>query len=1113
MFSPPTPPRCPGGMFLTGVLTLCSGCGSETWEEHPLHPLEHFERDLGISEAAAERIEQGPLAALSAQLGGLDVYLPDWVSPSAQAFLPPASARRHFADQTLLVHSLGSALHPLEFDPQGTDLLASIPDLIALLMPPRETLRREGELLRFRLAPDGQNASGVADIFLAGFNESNQRCQVRLRCALAFARGNQRWQITALGLESALQASTEFPAFRDVTRRTGFSDGMGTFNKRLLQEGLDDHRTLALGGLTVLDWNRDGFLDVLATRKGQLTTLLQNDGESGFLPVPHPIEAPLLSPAFVLWVDLDGDGLEELVGSEPLDYEGEQAFLSLWTRTGADPRTWRRIERAFSLPNPRGLRRLAIQTVVPFDAEGDGDLDLFVAVYGSGSSRGPHYNTVDAQDGADNHLLINNEGLIFTEESDSRGILGQGYTYVATAFDFDQDGDSDLFEGNDFGPNHLWLNDGSGNFAVSKEPGLSGFSAYTMGSSLADYDNEGVWSLYLSNMSSEQGQRMLELPTSISEEMRQRVGIIAQGNGLHRQGDAGWLDHATAAGCAEAQWSWGSAFFDPDGDGDLDLAVTNGFASHSNPNHPDWQTYYWRQVLDDALRLEEGQLSRNVNLDTKFQGSFNGFERDCLFWNMDGSDPHGERCFVEAGWLLGLDGEHDGRALAPLDFDGDGDTDLALWTLQGLRLYENLSPPQTTLIIEPQVKGSSAGAIGAVVSIESGEHIRRAPFLLVSGFQTQNEASLRFATSNMGKILRARVQWPDGTEEVWDDLPSQGRVRLEKGQSEHTSIPVPRWPRLLDPGQPQPALDAAGRGIDGPHLVGRPGQPTLVLFTRDSIPSALLRQLLTEHPGVALTQVSLNGEPAPEGEAPWPILAMTEELALRFFDQRKPDSLTAFAFDANGDWRRLLTEGTLKQDLAPLLALLAEEAPFPELSVEAGRRALNESRFRAAQVYFQNALDQDPSRTDAWDGMARTHLSFSRLAKAEECYAAAVAADPDYALGHLNLGVARVKGNKISEALMAFEQALEIDPTNIRAHLFLATASASLGDLPRAQLALEAAAEHDPSAEPYLLMTQIALAAKDQSAAQAALEKVKLREPQHPDLQALEQRIRALAPK
>ncbi len=80
MFSSTTPPRSPGGMYVTGVLILCSGCSSQTWEEHPLHPLEHFERDLKISEAAAVGIEQGPLAALSARLGGLDVYLPDWVS-------------------------------------------------------------------------------------------------------------------------------------------------------------------------------------------------------------------------------------------------------------------------------------------------------------------------------------------------------------------------------------------------------------------------------------------------------------------------------------------------------------------------------------------------------------------------------------------------------------------------------------------------------------------------------------------------------------------------------------------------------------------------------------------------------------------------------------------------------------------------------------------------------------------------------------------------------------------------------------------------------------------------------------------------------------------------
>lgn len=1119
MFPSPPRQRSPrisswAGYGLLACLLFATGCGPDGAQEDLLQPMQPFERNLALSEAAAAEAERGPLAAFSARVAGLDVRFEDWVAPGSLAHIPLASARKSFVDGILEVQSFGSPEHPLARPPHDSqlktsELLGSMDALIDLLQPPQKTLRREGELLSFRLAPDGQSARGIADFFIAGEDEAGRRSQVRFRCAIALAKGNHRWQISALALESALHAQTDFPAFRDVTRRTGFGDGMGTLNQRLLQAGLDDHRTLALGGLTVLDWNRDGFPDVLATRKGQLTTLLQNDGEGGFLPVPHPIEAPLQSPAHVLWVDLDGDGQEELLGSEALEYEGEAAFLSLWTRTGAGPNQWRRIPRALELPNPRGLRRLAIQTLVPFDAEGDGDLDVFVAVYGSSTSRGADYNTVDAQDGADNHLLIHSEGLSFSEQSDARGITGMGYTYVATAFDFDQDGDSDLFEGNDFGPNHLWLNDGHGHFSADTQAGLSGFSAYTMGSSLADYDNEGVWSLYLSNMSSEQGQRMLELPVTVSEDMRERVAIIARGNGLHRMGQAGWVDHGPAAGCAEGQWSWGSAFFDPDGDGDLDLAVTNGFASHSNSTLPDWQTYYWRQVLDDAHQLEQGQPSRNVNLDTRFSGSFNGFERDCLFWNMDGADPDGERRFIEAAWLLGLDGNHDGRALAPLDFDGDGDTDLALWTLQGLRLYENLAPAQRTLVIEPRVGGSVSEAIGAVVSVEFADSIRRQPFLLVSGFQTQNEAALRFATSGAGDTVSVGVNWPDGRVDSWENVPAKGRLRLEKGRVDFTHEPVSHWPRALAPNSPEPALDAAGRGPLGPHLVGRPGQPTLVLFTDTSEPAELLGFLRREQPDISLTQVSLNGEPAPEGSVPWPILGMTDELTLRFFDQRKPDSPSAFAFDANGHWVRLLTAKALNMDLAPLLEQLREEAPFPELSVEAGRRALKESRFRAAGVYFQDALNQNPLRTDAWDGLARTHLAFSRLAKAEECYAAAVAADPDYALGHFNLGVARVQGAKIPAAIEAFERAVEINPSDSRAQMALAAAAASQGDLPRARSACEAAAAHDPSAEPYILLAQIYLAAQDQGAAEAALLHARTREPKNPDLDALQRRISA----
>ncbi|MDE0905720.1 MAG: tetratricopeptide repeat protein [Planctomycetota bacterium] len=145
--------------------------------------------------------------------------------------------------------------------------------------------------------------------------------------------------------------------------------------------------------------------------------------------------------------------------------------------------------------------------------------------------------------------------------------------------------------------------------------------------------------------------------------------------------------------------------------------------------------------------------------------------------------------------------------------------------------------------------------------------------------------------------------------------------------------------------------------------------------------------------------------------------------------------------------------------------------------------------------------------------MARTHLAFSRLAKAEKCYAAAVAADPDYALGHYNLGVARVQGAKIPAAIEAFESAVEIDPSHNPALMALAAAAASQGDLPKARSACEAAAGHDPSAAPYILLAQIYLASQDQGAAEAALLKARAREPKNPDLDALQRRISAILPK
>ncbi|MAF65468.1 MAG: hypothetical protein CMJ84_07405 [Planctomycetes bacterium] len=440
---------------------------------------------------------------------------------------------------------------------------------------------------RFFLDLAGEHAHGRASVRLGGTRLDGGRADLRVECEVELVRDEEYgWRIALLHAHEGARAEGGVPPFVEVSGALGFTFNESARNRSMIQEAIDEHRTLALGGLTALDWNRDGFWDLIATRQTQESVLFLNDGHGGFVRGDLPIDAPLECSNFLLWFDLDGDGLEELVGTTPLEYEGDHARLGLWTRRAGH---WTRVEGALEFPNPVGLRHIAIPTLVPFDADGDGLVDLFAGAYGDANSRGDDFNTVLALDGGDNHLFVNHGDLRFSEESSTRGLSGTQYTFVAQPFDFDADGDLDLFEGNDFGPNVLWENDGDGHFRADRASVLSGESAYTMGATLADPDNTGEWSLYISNMFSEAGNRIASLAAGLSDDMRTRMLIIANGNMLYTRGSDGeWTEQARELHCNNGEWAWGTNYCDLDNDGDKDLIVTNGFTSHSQRELPDW---------------------------------------------------------------------------------------------------------------------------------------------------------------------------------------------------------------------------------------------------------------------------------------------------------------------------------------------------------------------------------------------------------------------------------------------------------------------------------------------------------------------------------------------
>ena len=460
-----------------------------------------------------------------------------------------------------------------------------------------------------------------------------------------------------------------------------------------------------------------------------------------------------------------------------------------------------------------------------------------------------------------------------------------------------------------------------------------------------------------------------------------------------------------------------------------------------------------------------------------FRGSFSGYERDRLFYNAGGT-------LVPGGYVFGLDGDHDGRAAAPVDIDGDGDLDLALLALQGLRLFENtsdeLAPAAARRFARVRLAAtrSAPPALGAVVTLEAGGETRRDYVRITEGFQTQVPLDLHFGLGAAGRVERLTVDWPSGSRDVWTNLPVDRLLRVEEGRRDVGVEVLGRWPEGT---RPRPA-GAPSTAIEAPRLEGGAGplaargRPAVVNFWAPWCApcNVELPQLAAlagrygeevDFAGVSVELADLESVRATLAEfrITYPQFLAGAAVMERFFGGDPAAALpSTYVFDGRGRLRRQFRGPITGADLEALLRSLRDEGLFEADLELAARAAARSGDYEQAIAQYRRIAARRPGSAQPLYRIGVAALAMGDFEQARAALEQAVSRAPDNVMAQFHLGVARLRSGQAGQGFASLQASLVLAGRDAAALSRLGRAAAAAGQLWLAVDALSRAVEVDP---------------------------------------------------
>ncbi len=431
------------------------------------------------------------------------------------------------------------------------------------------------------------------------------------------------------------------------------------------------------------------------------------------------------------------------------------------------------------------------------DYDNDGDVDVLVLrgawVYGEA---GRHPNS----------LLQNQGNGQFRDVTFEAGLAEESYpTQTAGWADFDNDGDLDLYVGNEASPeqvypSQLFRNNGDGTFTdVAEAAGVQNLR-YSKGVAWGDY-NEDRWpDLYVSNLG---GKNRL----------------------YHNNGDGSFTDIAEKLGVTGPIDSFPSWFWDFDNDGKLDLFVAGYFqsippdrvaavvASYLGLPHRGELHHLYKgdgkgfQEVGRERNLRRITLTMGCNYGDLDNDGFLDFYLGTGYPFYDGQIPNvmyhnqrGER-FTDISSSAGFAHLQKGHAVVFADWDGDGDQDV-FEQMGGAYLseafanafYENPGFGAHWVQIKLHGKQSNRFGVGARLHlrfVDAGEERSVYRWVGTGGSFGANPLTQHIGLGKATRIEELQVFWPtSGITQKFTGIPVDRVLLIEEDASRYQTLPL-----------------------------------------------------------------------------------------------------------------------------------------------------------------------------------------------------------------------------------------------------------------------------------------------------------------------------------